>query len=510
MLTWAHYFFPHHMRIETPEFHAQMVKICQSSDRVAIAAPRESSKSTLLTFLDNFHDIMFKKTRFLVIVSNTFKKAAMSLDTIKKELTDNQLLKEHFPGIEITRDAEGDSIIRHPDGFETQVLCKGVEQIGSIRGVKFGAYRPDKINIDDVEDDELVRNPMRRQELQDNFDEALVPAGEKGVVRITAVGTILHDDALIAKLVSKDHYPEYSKLFYEALIDEGTPNERSLWPERWSVAWLHDLRKKKPTVFAKEYQNNPVAGLMGWVEKSDFRRWRVERGKYVLFGPESEIKATGDLINCKPAIALDLAWDEKRSSDYTVILPCFLTPESDILVDDYIREKGLKPNKVGEYLFVMESRLRALTGCSVPIGLEKGKLEKVTKWIMKHMMKKRAHPLIFKDLLWENDKNTRIVTRLEPFYKQHMIYHKQGMGDLEHELLRIPSGTHDDIADALQGIVQILKFPKQKKEPVVEDDIFMRVRQHALDAKKKASGMHTINGRRVIRRRLPAQIDILH
>ena len=161
-LVWAKVYFTHHFRIKSPLFHSKIMQQAMQHRFLGVAAPRESSKSTLLSFIYPTHQICFKKRRFIVIVSNTYSKAARTLENIKKEFKDNMVLQRDYP-ITITKDSEGDSIFRWGDGFETRVLCKGAEQMGSVRGEKFGAYRPDLIIIDDIEDDEMVRNPDRRR-----------------------------------------------------------------------------------------------------------------------------------------------------------------------------------------------------------------------------------------------------------------------------------------------------------------------------------------------------------
>jgi len=202
---WFQTMFQNHAKLESPDFHLDLVEAMLEHKYLAAAAPRGSAKSTILTFLKPFHDICFKKKRFILIVSNTFKKAAMSLDTIKKEIHENQDLAKWHGKLDVVKDAEGDSDIRHPDGFTTKVLCKGVDQLGSARGIKFGAHRPDLVLGDDLEDDELVRSPERRLQLQHDFDDVLTPIGDKDT-QYVFIGTILHDDSLLARLLSKDHY----------------------------------------------------------------------------------------------------------------------------------------------------------------------------------------------------------------------------------------------------------------------------------------------------------------
>lgn len=503
-LFWAIHYCPNHHRLNTPQFHTEIISAACTYKNLAIAAPREHAKSTVINFDFVAHCIVFKKKRFILIVSNPFKKGAAYLESVKKELVENEKLKSAFRGIKITKDAEGDSVFTHPDGFETKVMCKGVEQIGTIRGVKFKYSRPDLIVCDDIEDDEMVKNPDRRKELQDYFDEALVPAGERGICQIIVIGTILHDDSLLAKLLSKDKYPEYHKLFYRARNGD-KPNYTALWPEKMTVEELNLLEKNKPSVFAKEYQNDPVSGSNVRFEKKDFRYWRNEQGRYLLFGPENEVLSTGLLSDCRAAIACDLAWSAKRSgaADSTVILPGYLTPDSNILFDDYVCKTGMRPDEFIEQIFIMVDRLEKVTGGSVPVGFEKAMLENVTQWMMKRDMKARNRFIQTKELVWDADKETRIEIRLQPRYSQHVIFHKQGMGDLEQQLLRFPSATHDDIIDCAQGIVQLLKFPKGKtKEDVVEDE-FMRARQLAINAKKPKQDFRGF-GRKVMLRGIPS------
>lgn len=490
-LAWAKTFCPNHHKLKTPRVHVDILDAAMRERFLVIGAPRESAKSTIINFDYVLHAIMFKRKRFIIILSNPFKKGAAYLDAIKRELAENVELRESFPPIKIVKDAEGDSIFRHKDGYEVKVLCKGVEQIGTIRGLKFKYSRPDLIVLDDVEDDQMVRNPERRMELQANFDEAVVPAGEAGKCQFIVIGTVLHDDSQLAKMLSKDKYTEYKKLMYQAL-NNYPKNPVSLWPEKWTVDTLLKMMKEKPTVFAKEYQNDPASGSNVRFDKKDFRYWRNENGRYILFGPDNEVLTTGLLRDCKAAIACDLAWKEKRSgnADSTVILPGYLTPDSYILIEDYVHKTGMRPDEFIEQIFLMVERLEKLTGASVPVGFEKAMLENVTQWMMRKQMQYQNRWIMTKELLWDADKETRIEIRLQPRYSQHSIFHKQGMGDLEHQLTRFPSAAHDDIIDAEQGLVQLLKYPKTVRGVVESSDLFDRLRQYTIDKKKPKKEFH--------------------
>lgn len=481
-LLWGMFYCARHFTLESPYFHKEILSACDKYRHLSVAAPRESSKSTLLTFLYPTKCIAYKKKHFIVICMNTWSKAAGALNTIKDEYKNNQKLIDHY-GVQFETDAKDDTVLIHPDGFKTRVLCKGHEQIGSVRGEKFGPFRPDLIIGDDLEDDTMVRSKDRRENLKNEFDDALLPAGDKQLCQYIFIGTILHDDSLMAKLVSKEHYRDYIKYFYVAR-NEINNKRVSLWKEKWSVDWLNKLEREKPSVFAKEYQNDPVAGAMRKFHKKDFRYWTIENDNYLLL-EEGRVTSKGLLSTCKAVISCDLAWEEKRESDFSVVLPAFLTPQSEILVDTYICKKGMKPHEIEEILFTMEERYKSLTKHNVPIGWEKAKYEKVVQFLMKKAMRQRNKFLIFKPLQWDTDKVQRVLTRLEPRYSQHVIFHRQDMGELEHQLLRFPSGAHDDLPDALQGAVQLLQYPKiQRKVVDDKDDHFEWLRKQSMKMTK--------------------------
>lgn len=269
-LLWGKVYMPDHFKKPSPWFHYKMLAEQAKHRFFACGSPRESAKTEILNFLSNMHDICYKKCRFILLVQNTENKARETLDSIKSEIDENQLLRAEY-GLKVTKDTKDDSIIMHPDGWKTRVLCKGKEQMGSIRGVKFGTYRPDRIKVDDLEDDKMCKNPELRAEIQDQFDQILIPAGQQDICRYTVVGTIFHDDSLMSKLVSLRFYENWKKLLFRALNIGEDGKYKSLWPEVWTVEKLIKMSKTHPSVFAMEYQNNPVSGLLSSFDRKDWR-----------------------------------------------------------------------------------------------------------------------------------------------------------------------------------------------------------------------------------------------
>lgn len=445
-ILWGKFYFPHHFRDRSPYFHWIMIKESNDNAFSAFEAPRGSAKSTVLGFLKRSHSIAFKKRRFIVIIQNTYKKAVGTLEGIKDEFKYNEKLKNDF-GVELEKDAEGDTIFRHRDGFRTRVLCKGVEQIGSIRGERFGAYRPDDIFGDDMEDDEMVKSSERRQSLKDLYDNALIPAGDIKNLNVDIIGTILHDDSLMADLVSPERYTNYRKLFFKARFENKvTGVKESLWPERWTIDELNEMERLKPETFAKEMQGDPSSGSLETIHRDDFRQWSIIENQVVLYDESGGVQSRWGLRECRAAIGIDLAWEEKKANDFAAIVPGLITPANELLVDTYIFKKGLRPDEFENIIFDMNARYEAMTGKRVCFGFEKAMLEKLMKWFLKEAMKRRGKFLWFKDIAWgTTDKVARIMFRMANRYSQHSVFHRLGMGDLENQLIRLRSVAHDDL-----------------------------------------------------------------
>src|SRR5258708_23643703 len=63
-------YFSNHFKKNSPRFHYELMYSALRYQFLAIASPRKSAKSTYLSFLYPFHKILFKKEKFIVLLSN--------------------------------------------------------------------------------------------------------------------------------------------------------------------------------------------------------------------------------------------------------------------------------------------------------------------------------------------------------------------------------------------------------------------------------------------------------
>lgn len=307
-------YFPHKVKGAPSRFHesftARMLTVADDPEggaRELWKAPRGNAKTTwgeiYVIWL-----VVNRLKHFGVFLSDSLDQAAAMLESVKAELDTNPRLAADFP------DACGQGPVWQ---FVEVVTRQGIKlKAGGarkrLRGFRHGAYRPDLVWCDDLENDENVKSPEQRQKLEDWLDKAVEPLGPPdGSMDLWYVGTVLHHDAVINR---KARNPMWRETRFQAVIRE--PDRRDLW-ERWEqtlrnhgrdaarafydtheaellagseVLWpevqpLVALMERKVRIgaaaFASEYQNDPVNAddqiftqLHYWVERvAILREW---------------------------------------------------------------------------------------------------------------------------------------------------------------------------------------------------------------------------------------------
>lgn len=205
------------------------VSVCRGA-RVAVAAPRDHAKTTILGLCYVLWCICYEKEKYIVFISNTAKLANGMLANVKAELESNPRLLSDFPNAcqepgskpKPGRWTKDEIITRNG----VQVRAFGAE--GKIRGVKHRENRPSLIILDDMEDEEQVSSPERREKLDNWFKKAVLKVGNRRT-NVIVVGTIMHYDSLLARLLDPRKSPGWRASKYQAVISWSS--RMDLWGE---------------------------------------------------------------------------------------------------------------------------------------------------------------------------------------------------------------------------------------------------------------------------------------
>lgn len=414
--------------VPIPTFHRQMWDLCTSgSKRVAICAPRNHAKSTAITHAFLLASVLFREARYVLIVSDTETQASNFLMDIKTELLENQDLMDHFAIKRLIKDSVTDVIVEMYDGWKFRITAQGAEQ--KVRGKKWGNQRPDLVICDDLENDEMVESQERREKLRNWFFKALVPSlADNG--RVIVVGTILHLDALLYRLLKNK---SWENLFFKAHKSFDDFSEL-LWPEKWSVERLRTERDEKinegmPEVYSQEYLNNPIDQSEAYFRKEDMLSMEEED-----FG-----------LNRIYYAAIDFAISDADKSAYTAIVVGGMSPDNMLNIEHVMRFRGDADDIIQAMLSVQQRYDVCMWKA------EEGQISKAIGPALNKAMSEKSVYLSIDPGIPGKDKRGRARSIQARMRAGAVRFNKKASWYpvLEEELLQFPKGAYKDQVDAL-------------------------------------------------------------
>lgn len=456
--------------------------------RRARAAPRGYAKSTLTALIKPIHDVCYGLEKYIVVVSATQDQANQKLRDIRGEVLGNADLAADY-GIHFKTKKPGETGYTLYCGEHSCMFScygSGVE----VRGIRYGASRPSKIVVDDAEDSEESQNEALREKLENWYFQVISQIGDT-LTNIDFIGTILHRESLLAKLLKN---PAYTGKLYRAIIswasneklwDEwrmiytNIDNEhrardaqefyntnqaalmdgvKVLWPEKESYLYLmKELVEKGRRAFMKEKQNNPIGGDEAIFE--DMRWYRetkdgilIEKSGVVL--PWSEFKDNqGRFVHAyatlDPATGQTKARAGKKG-DFSVILTGLKDRRGRLLVHD-VWIKRAAPSKFTQAVFDLHD-IYSYQKFGVETNLYRNLLlpNMVAERKRREEERKSVLKLPFYDIEQVENKEKRIYT-LEPKVTHGWILFNRALDqEFINQLEAFPHADHDDGPDALE------------------------------------------------------------
>jgi len=210
------------------------------------------------------------------------------------------------------------------------------------------------------------------------------------------------------------------------------------------VKCLGCLRSNKSAhSFSSQYMNDPidedsVEFKQGWVKRFDFSPEITE-----------ELKKTTAILSVDPAVGTATV------NDYTGIAITKILHNNQIYVMEAIQAR-LSPEKLIDKVF----DLRKIYDVS-KLLLETTSSQLIFMSAFKREMVKR-HDFFTIEEVGRSTKESKAmrIRGMIPFYANGLVQHRNGLTDLEYQLLQFPRNSHDDIIDALAHQV-----PYWKKGP---------------------------------------------
>ncbi len=287
-LIFARIFFPEHMALDSPPHHAEFLSALdphKTGQKINILAPRGSAKSTYMAviyplwriyFRDCFDMMDMPTSNFIVIVSRSEAIATARVHDIKHKIETHSDMQWLIP--KNKRNSWGIKELITANNIK--ILPKG--RGAQLRGALFGAYRPDLIILDDLDDPETVLNPDVREKDQLWFDSDLIRCGRiDGKTNFINIDTVKHEKATANLLRER---PGWTTLFFRAIehpADLSHPENEHLW-QQWEKLYT-DMnmealeRNANAQAFYEEHENEMTKDVVElWPEMLPYLDIRKE------------------------------------------------------------------------------------------------------------------------------------------------------------------------------------------------------------------------------------------
>jgi len=439
-------YFPKYWFQKSPDFHQEIMDMAthknpkewegkEMLNTLVLAAPRNHSKSTLITFLYVIWSLVTQRKFFTVIISDISRISVGHTRNIKEEFESNERLCNDW-GIILGREwesltgaAKGEKEKWTDEEFvigfkkwdsqnnrwsgELEDRAKVLARMANnpLRGLRFGFRRPDLVIADDLENDELVDTSIQREKLANWWDSAVEPMIEPPPVgQIILVGTVLHYGSLLNTMLNRSDL--YMTKRYQAITTkedlDGVKVQVPLWPERFSLERLAALKSKNVLAFQKEYMNDPRddttrtfrSSWIQWYDANDIgyrmqsRKWYF-RGKPLVF-------YTG----------VDWTVGKDDQSDYFALIMIGRTPDNEIVVFDIVNERLDVANQVNRVIQQNQSYSIQMN------GIEGNGFQHV---LIQQVLRKALLPIREIRHISRKKKQNRIEG-LAPFFEQSRIF----------------------------------------------------------------------------------------
>lgn len=454
----SHY-FPHYVRSpHKSQLHHYLFKrlpeIIQSPKKCldAIAAPRGEAKSTIVSQLFVLWCLVTNRKKYALIVMDSIDQAYPMLEAIKAELEFNNRIGIDFPEIAgVGRVWQVGTIITK---FDQKVQVAGSGK--KLRGLRHGAYRPDLVVLDDIENDEQVRSPEQRDKLHNWLKKTVLPLGSAdGKLDIVYIGTILHYDSVLNRtLASKAWHTAHFKAILQM------PDNMALW-DKWEefyltegelvadafysankaemdkgaiVSWaarpILDLMKIRArdghSTFDSEYQNDPVSGDDA-IFANSIQYWTELPDDLIYFGALDP--SMGKAGASRDPSAILVGGYHRASGKLYVVEAQIKKRLPDLIIEDVIRLHSqynchrwfVETVQFQEFLQTELVKRSAQRGKPVPATATKPNSDKMLR-----------------------------IESLQPHIANGLILLHRSQSTLESQLRHFPKADHDDGPDALE------------------------------------------------------------
>lgn len=315
--------------------------------RDAFIAPRGAAKSTMTVLILPMWAACHGFIRFIAAYSDSETTIKNHIDTFKKELKENPLIKEDYPkmylGKQVWNTDEGGE---QGEVRDTAMFLKtaggfifAAKSISSNSlGLKVGARRPDFIVLDDVERQGGDYSPLQAEKRRQSIVGGILGQSKPLGARVVLIGTNLMIGSMIDGMIKyskgEDAHPwveeeNFRVHWYRPFLINPDGSKRSMWPSVWPTSFL--LEEEGKESFAVDFDSQPIATGGSYWATADFTNGMLPKHK-ISFG----------ILSIDPAVT------STRKSDFTAMAVVYYSRELDKYEIVHVNQAKLTPAQIRE------------------------------------------------------------------------------------------------------------------------------------------------------------------
>jgi hypothetical protein len=222
--------------VASPPWHVTIVDLWRCADpRVLIEVYRGGGKTTKA---EEFLALegAFGNFWYTMLISETYSKACQRLEAIDYECRTNEGLKRLFGGSVLARKSIENRIFFKHGGI---LEAWGWEQ--EFQSLKWHDKRPDRAYLDDVENQERVRDAAAVDAGMQKLHLELMPAMDPVNRKIRFTQARRAEDCMVVRLSKNPDWLYFSMPVCDR--DPDDPGAKSHWPERHPMQWIRNEKR---------------------------------------------------------------------------------------------------------------------------------------------------------------------------------------------------------------------------------------------------------------------------
>jgi|TARA_Y100000310_G_scaffold25527_1_gene24409 hypothetical protein len=480
------------LKTATPPFHYVMgdEMINPTTIPCGILVPRDHGKTVMckakiirdFCYSQKAHEWGFAdEARYLFYgwVSNTQKKSVQNVKYVRQQLSYNGLLKKYFGDLSaefIKGKTYSQEDIETSNG--NRLISRS--NLSSLRGeteasMQAGTLRYSACFVDDAENEDNTKTRNARDNLSNTIMNGIYPAIDKDFGRLFVIGTPVHYDSFIQRLIDKwlkVKGTEKEKDFGWKILHWGGATQPDM---EGGVLWPSRMHRKRLDNIKKVYIDSPGKGLSGYYQEYEMQvqsaddanwtrdhikewkgyyEWDDDLGSGVLVMDKVRIPVLC-FIGCDPATDIDT-----KDSDFSVIMVVAIDPDNNVYVLEYERHRSI-PNlgikskggetlgKLGvvDYIIQLYDRYHCTSACVEDVAMNRSIL---TALNAEKLRLNRFDISVVPGKPGGTQKRNRIYSGLSGRFSMGTVHLRENHFDLSHEILTFgPKMAHDDTIEAL-------------------------------------------------------------